>query len=455
MIFQSVNPATEEIIAEYPEISPEECHSIIQNAHKAFQQWRRTSLAEREIPLRNAARILRERKEEFARLMALEMGKPLAQGVAEIEKCALNCEFYADKAKEFLADEIIPTEARKSYVTFQPLGVVLAIMPWNFPFWQVFRFLAPALIAGNAAILKHAPNVFGCGAAIEEIIREAGFPDGLFRSLVIDISPIDRILSLPEIQAVTFTGSVPAGRIIAGKAGAVGKKSVLELGGSDPYIVLADANIEQAAQMCVASRLTNNGETCIAAKRWIVVESVREKFEKIVVEIMRAKTMGNPPDGTFDIGPLARKDLRDALHKQVESSRNQGAELLLGGEIPNGKGWFYPPTVLTNVTPEMSIFREETFGPVAAIISARDENEAITLANMTEFGLGAAVFTENLERGERIAAEFLDAGSCFVNVMVKSDSRLPFGGIKSSGFGRELGSFGIREFTNIKTVLVG
>jgi len=382
------------------------------------------------------------------------MGKLIPQGIAEVEKCAWVCDYFADNAERFLAPEEVPTEFLRSYVAFQPLGCILAIMPWNFPFWQVFRFGAAALMAGNTIVLKHAPNVTTTALALEGLFREAGFPEGVFQILLTPVERVPAVIEHPAIAAVTFTGSTRAGRIVAAQAGAALKKTVLELGGSDPYIVLEDADLEATVETCVAARLINSGQSCIAAKRFIVLESIREAFEEAFVEAMRQQVMGAPSDRSATLGPLARQDLRDTLHQQVQTSLERGARLLLGGDIPSLPGWFYPPTVLTDVRPGMPVFDEETFGPVAAIVPARDEREAIALANASAYGLGAAVFTQDRERGERIAREALQAGSCFVNTFVRSDPRLPFGGIKQSGWGRELAIYGIREFVNIKTVCV-
>jgi len=454
MSLRSLNPTTDETIREYLEASPEEVAATLDAARVAFAGWRRTSFAERAGPLERAGVLLRERREDLARLMALEMGKPLAQGRAEADKCAWVCEHYARSAEGFLAREDVSTDATRSYVAFEPLGVVLAVMPWNFPLWQVFRFAAPALMAGNAGVLKHSSNVCGCALALEAILHDAGVPRDVFRTLLVGSPRVGGLIEAPEIAAVTLTGSTPAGRAVAEKAGACLKKVVLELGGSDPYVILEDADLDQAAETCATARLINGGQSCIAAKRFIVVESVLEPFVERLVERMRAHRVGDPCDEGTDIGPMARHDLRDDLHRQVQASVEDGARVRLGCVVPEGPGAFYPPSALTGVTPGMPAYEEELFGPVAAVISAGDEGEAIRIANDTVFGLGAAVFTQDRARGERIAREELDAGACFVNAFVRSDPRLPFGGVKESGYGRELGVFGIREFVNVKTVYV-
>ncbi len=454
MAIESINPVTGTTNWSYPETPPADRKRLVQQADAAFREWRRIDFSHRAARMQAVARLLRIRRDDYAKLMALEMGKPFAQGQSEAEKCAWVCEYFAEHTKEFLSPETISTEAFKSLVAFQPLGVILAVMPWNFPFWQVFRCAAPGLMAGNAIILKHASNVPGCALAIEKIFHEAGFPEGLLSTVLMPAADTETLIANPLVTAVTLTGSVPAGRAIAAQAGAHLKKTVLELGGSDPYVVLADCDLEPTVATCVKSRLLNSGQSCIAAKRFIVVEAIRPQFEKLFVAQMEAAKTGDPMDLDTTVGPLAREDLRDELHRQVQRSVDQGATLLTGGQVPPLPGWFYPPTVLSGVRPGMAVEAEETFGPVAAILSARDEAEAIQLANHSNFGLGAAVFTRDREHGERLATEQLEAGNCFVNDLVKSDPRLPFGGIKQSGYGRELSLFGIREFVNIKTVYV-
>ena len=454
MAMDVINPATGEEVNRFQEMGPKQAVQAIEQAHQAYESWRKVPFAERAKLMKRAAQILRENAKAYAELMAVEMGKVVREGRAEVEKCALVCDYYADHAQAMLNSEPVVSDAGKSFVAFQPLGVVLAVMPWNFPFWQVFRFAAPALMAGNAGVLKHASNVPGCALAIEEVFRQAGFPAELFRALLVGSRQVDALIEHRFIKAVTLTGSTPAGRAVAGKAGKMLKKTVLELGGSDPYLILEDADLEQAAATCATSRLINAGQSCISAKRFIVVEPVRERFEALFVEHMRAKKMGDPLDEGSDLGPQARVDLRDELHAQVQRSIKLGAKRLLGGEVPQGPGAFYPPTVLTEVKKGMPAYDEELFGPVAALISAADEADAIHVANDSAFGLGAAVFTRDLARGERIATEELEAGRCFVNAFVKSDPRLPFGGIKESGYGRELSHYGIREFVNVKTVYI-
>jgi len=452
--FTSINPATGKEIASYEEMQPAEVAHIIEKTHAAFLDWRKKSFSERAQPMKAAAKILRDRAEAFGKLMAEEMGKPVSDGIAEAQKCALGCDYFAENAEKFLAREEIKTDAAKSFVTYRPLGVVLAVMPWNFPFWQVFRFVAPGLMAGNAGVLKHASNVQGSALAIEGILREAGFPENLFRTLVVSSRQVDAILENPLICAATLTGSDAAGRAVASKAGAMLKKTVLELGGSDAYVVLDDADLDKAATISAKGRLVNAGQSCIAAKRFIVTEKTRTRFEALFVAKMRAITFGDPMDKNTKIGPMARHDLRDALHAQVEKSIAKGAKCLLGGAIPSGPGAYYPPTVLTDVKKGMPAYEEELFGPVASVITVKNEEEALKTANDSVFGLGGAVLSADRARAERLAAEVIEAGSVFVNEAVKSDPRLPFGGIKQSGYGRELSVHGIREFVNVKTVYV-
>jgi succinate-semialdehyde dehydrogenase/glutarate-semialdehyde dehydrogenase len=453
-MLKSINPANLQILKTYQPMQISEVNKIINLTSNAFAAWRETSFSNRSKLMMNAADVLRKKKEDYSRLMTLEMGKQIAQSSAEVEKCAWVCEYYAENAEKFLSDELIETDASKSFVSFQPLGIVLAIMPWNFPFWQVFRFAAPNLMAGNAGILKHASNVSGCGLAIEEVFREAGFPENLFRTILVPSSQMEAVIKNEMIKAVTLTGSVPAGKSVAKTAGSVLKKTVMELGGSDPYVILEDADLDMAADTCVTARLINGGQSCIAAKRFVVVEKVYKAFEKLFVEKMKSKKMGDPFDESNNLGPQASIHLRDELHQQVEKSIGLGAELLLGGKIPESNGAYYPPTVLSNVKKGMPAYDEELFGPVATIIKAKDESDAINIAIDTIFGLGAAVFTGDVARGEKIAKEKLQAGCCFVNAFVKSDPRLPFGGIKESGYGRELSTFGIREFVNIKSIYI-
>jgi len=454
-MINSINPANDELINSYHEMSFGKINEILVSADNAFQSWKQTSFNSRSKLMMNAAKVLRDNKDKYSVLMTHEMGKPIAQSRSEVEKCAWVCEYYAENAEKFLSDELVKTDASKSFISYQPIGVVLAVMPWNFPFWQVFRFAAPGLMAGNSGILKHASNVTGCSLAIEDVFRKAGFPENLFRSIITPSSEMEKVIKHEKVKAVTLTGSVPAGKSVAKTAGSVLKKTVLELGGSDPYILLEDADLETASDICVTSRLINGGQSCIAAKRFIIVEEVYDKFENLFLERMKKKKMGDPLKEENDLGPQASKSLRDELHKQVLKSIEAGAKLLLGGKIPEMPGAYYPPTVLANVSKGMPAYNEELFGPVAALIKAKNEEEAIRIANDSIFGLGAAVFTSDKERGEKIAKEKIEAGSCFVNSFVKSDPRLPFGGIKESGYGRELSVFGIKEFVNIKTVYAG
>ena len=454
MSLVTLNPATGETIETYAEMPASEVQQIIGQAHEAYLTWRETSFAERSERLRMLAGLLREDRDRLATIITREMGKPITQARAEIEKCAVGCDYYAEHSEAFLASEVVETDARRSLVAYRPLGVVLAIMPWNFPFWQVIRFAAPALMAGNAALLKHATSVTGCSLAIEDLFRRAGYPEGLFRSLLISSGGVEKVLDDPRVAAATLTGSTAAGKAVAGNAGARVKKTVLELGGSDPYVVLDDADLDATVTACSVGRLQNSGQSCIAAKRFIVVDAVREAFTEKLVRSFESYRIGDPMDDGTTLGPLAREDLRDDVHAQVRQSVEMGATLLVGGRVPEKPGAWYPATILADVRDGMPAHDEEVFGPVAAIIAAKDEDDAIRIANDTRYGLGAAVFTQDLERGERIATERLEAGSCFVNAFVKSDPRLPFGGIKESGYGRELSVQGIREFVNVKTVYI-
>ncbi len=451
---KSINPANTALLQEFPDWNMAEINPVIDAADRAFLQWQRLSFSRRGEFFNNMAQLLKQRKTEYAHIMANEMGKPISQGEMEIEKCAWVCEHYAEQTQHYLADRQIKTENSESFVTFKPLGVIYMIMPWNFPFWQVIRGAAPTIMAGNTIVLKHASNVFGCAMAIEQLFKDAGFPDDIFRTLLTGSRTSADIIAHSKIRAVTLTGSERAGQQVAAEAGRNLKKSVLELGGSDPYIVLEDADIDAAVASCGASRMLNGGQVCIAAKRFIVVESVRQEFEDKIIQLMKSYQMGDPLDAGTNFGPMAKLKLRDELHQQVMRSVEQGAVLKLGGEIPDLAGAWYPCTVLTDVKAGMAAFSEELFGPVSTIISARDEAEAIAIANDSEFGLGGAVFTGDLEKGRRLARDVINSGTCVVNGFVKSDPRLPFGGIKKSGYGREIGEFGIHEFVNIKTVVV-
>lgn len=454
MAMQSINPATEEVLATFEEFSPAQIEGALDASATAFGRWRRTAFAERSRLVAAAAAYLRQHKGRLAGLITAEMGKPIVEAEAEIEKCAWNCDFYAENAERFLADERTPSSARESYVAFEPLGPILAIMPWNFPLWQVFRFAAPALMAGNTCLLKHASNVPQCALAIEEVFRAVGFPHGAFQTLLVPGSAVDALIEDGRVQAATLTGSDVTGSKVAATCGRVLKKTVLELGGSDPFIVLADADLDQAAQVAARARNQNAGQSCIAAKRFIVVEEVADQFESLLAEATGRLRVGDPMLRDTQVGPLARGDLRDALDEQVRRSVREGARAVVGGQRLEGRGFYYAPTVLVGVTPAMPVFREETFGPVAAVIRARDAEEAIALANDSIFGLGASLWTRDLGRATALARE-IQAGSVFINGMVASDPRLPFGGVKRSGYGRELSAFGIREFVNIQTIWIG
>ena len=451
---QSINPFTGQIIADYVEYSSAEVEGIIENVDHAFHLWKRKSFEYRAVFMKNLQTKLLEHKEELAQIISSEMGKVKREAFGEIEKCASVCSYYAENAELFLKNEAIKTEASESYISYQPIGTVMAVMPWNFPFWQVFRFMVPTLMAGNTAVLKHASNVSGCALAIEELVREAGFPENVFRTLLIGSKAVKSVIENPRIKSVTLTGSTAAGKAVASAAGFALKKSVLELGGSDPYLILEDADVNAAARLCVTSRLLNAGQSCIGAKRFIVADTIFDQFKSEFVRLMSEAKYGDPNDLQTTIGPLARIDLRDELHQQVVKSREMGAVVLLGGFIPEGIAALYPPTILENVMPGMPAYQEELFGPVAVLYRFKTEDEGIRMANNTVFELGAGVFTGNIEKGKNLAEKGMEAGCVFVNDFVKSDPRLPFGGVKESGYGRELSAIGIREFMNVKTIVV-
>ena len=453
MVMQAINPATEEVLKTYDEFSPGQVDSALQQVYDRQKQWRTTSFAERAAGLKALAGVLRAEKAHFAGTITAEMGKPIVEAEAEVEKCAWNCEFYAENAQRFLTPEHIDIGVTESYVAFEPLGVVLAIMPWNFPFWQVIRFLAPALMAGNTAVLKHASNVPGSALSIEEAVKKAGLPDGVFRALLVPGASIEPLIGDPRVAAITLTGSSEVGERVASLAGSHLKKQVLELGGSDPFVVLADADLDAAAKMAARARNQNSGQSCIASKRFIVEAGVADEFVAKFSDAVKALNVGDPTARETNVGPLARGDLRESLVTQVDASLKQGAQAVIGGKVLDRRGYFYAPTVLDGVSLDMPAFREETFGPVAAIVRAKDPDEAVRLANDTEYGLGAALWTNDLERAKQLASR-IEAGAVFVNGMVASDPRMPFGGVKRSGYGRELGEWGIREFTNIQTIVV-
>jgi acyl-CoA reductase-like NAD-dependent aldehyde dehydrogenase len=453
-LIRSVNPATEEELAVFHAADGAGIEAALEAGAGAFRLWRKTGIEERARPMARAASYLRENRARLAGVITAEMGKPLTEAEAEVEKCAWNCQYYAENSEQYLALEIAPSNASESFVQYLPIGTVLAIMPWNFPFWQVFRFAAPALMAGNAAILKHASNVPQCALALEEVFRESGFPGGVFKSLLIGGAATTRLISDPRIAAVTLTGSEEVGSKVGAAAGSSIKKSVLELGGSDPFIVLEDAELEDAVSVGIRSRYQNCGQSCIAAKRFIVVDTVFRKFEELFVESVQKLRVGDPTDRDTQLGPLARLDLRDSLEGQVNRSLSQGAVLLTGGGRPPRRGFFLEPAVLSSVNRGTVAACEETFGPVAALMKARNAVEAIEIANDSPYGLGANLWTRDLDRSRKLAKE-IQAGQVFINGMVASDPRLPFGGVKNSGYGRELSAHGIREFVNIQTVWIG
>jgi succinate-semialdehyde dehydrogenase/glutarate-semialdehyde dehydrogenase len=453
MAIATINPASGEVVRTFPPLADREIDDKIEVASRAARAWRAAPIAERTAVVRRAGELLEERKAEYGRLMTLEMGKTYKSAVEEAAKCALGCRYYADNAERFLADQPVAAEKERSFVAFEPLGVVLAVMPWNFPFWQVIRFAAPALAAGNVGLLKHASNVPQCALALEQLFAEAGAPGGAFQTLLIGSDAVERVLSDDRVAAATLTGSEGAGSSVASIAGKHIKKTVLELGGSDPFVVMPSADIETAARTAVTARAINNGQSCIAAKRFIVADSIADRFTSAFVDAMRRLVVGDPMDERTNVGPLATAQIRDDLESQVKRSLACGAKLLTGGHRGDGAGFYYQPTVLGDVTPEMPAFREETFGPLAVIVRAKDADHAIELANHSRFGLGSAVWTREPAEIERFARS-LDAGSVFVNGMVASDPRFPFGGVKRSGYGRELSAFGIHEFVNIKTVRI-
>lgn len=450
---KSINPATNELIKEYTPHSPEETAKIIEASHAAWDVWKQTDFAERAAKLKACAKVMRERQEELAQTITQEMGKRIVEARGEVEKCAWVCDYYAEEGPKMLADELVETEYHKSMVHFQPIGVVLAVMPWNYPFWQVWRFLAPALMAGNAGLLKHASNVTGCALQIEEVVQAAGLPENLFRTLVIGSKDVAEVIKHPKVRAVTLTGSEWAGAQVAKTAGEQIKKTVLELGGTDAFIVLADADLDKAAEVAAKSRMNNMGQTCIAAKRFIVEASVADAFAEKLKAQLDQYTPGNPMDEGTRLCPLARADLLDEIHEQVTRSVSQGAQLVTGGKQLDIPGNYYAPTLLKGITKEMAVYAEETFGPVASVIVAKDEQEAVEIANDSNYGLGGSLWTQDLDKGERLAKQ-VETGAIFVNQMTVSDPRLPFGGVKLSGYGRELSHYGIKEFMNIQTVVV-
>ncbi len=450
----SIDPTTGETFATYDTLTPEQIEDRLQRAQTAFGTYRLTTFAQRAEWMARAGELLNERKHELAALATREMGKTLAAALAEVEKCAKSCQYYAQNAEKFLADEHVTTEAELAYVTYQPLGVVLAVMPWNFPYWQVFRFIGPAIMAGNVGLLKHASNVPGCALAIESVMQQAGFPQDVFQTLLVGSRSIEAVLKDDRVKAVSLTGSEGAGRSVAGTAGAAIKPSVMELGGSDPFIVMPSADLDLAVKTAVTARTINNGQSCIAAKRFIVHEAIYDRFVNGFVDGLAALTLGDPMQDTTDIGPLATPAIRDEVHGLVQDAVQKGATVLLGGQIPQGQGNYYPATALSDLTPDMQVYGEEVFGPVALIFRVPDQQEAIRVANATRFGLGSSAWTNDDAERARFARD-LEAGSVFINSMVASDPRLPFGGVKASGFGRELSRHGIHEFVNTKTVSIG
>ena len=453
MHLDSINPKNNYIISSWDILSDDEVSLRLEKANNAYLEWKNTQLSFRISCLDDISKLLKERSKEYGTLMSDEMGKPLSQGIAEIEKCAWLCDYYGQNASNFLSPKNIETDNYKSFISFQPIGLVLGVMPWNFPFWQVFRFAVPSLTVGNGAVLKHASNVQGCASAIENCFIDAGYYENIFSNLCIPGSRVNSVIKNPNIAAVTLTGSTPAGKAVAKKAGECLKKIVLELGGSDPYVIFDDADIDLAVDACIAGRILNTGQSCIAAKRLIVTKNNEAEFIERLKNKLSLKIMGDPLDDV-DIGPMVSMSAREEVNDQVQRTIEAGAMLIIGGKIPDSEGSYYPLTMLSGVSSGMPAFDEEIFGPVFTVISAEDDGHAIELANQTEFGLGSAIFTQNIEKGEKIAKTKMQSGACFVNDFVKSDPRLPFGGIKMSGYGRELSDYGMMEFVNIKTIVV-
>jgi len=453
MKLETINPATGKLVKSYKEISAESLMQILEKSHHAYLEWRMLFHYTRAKYFKKLSQVLAEEKSTLAEMISIEMGKPLIQASAEVDKCIVLSEYYATNGPLFLEDKKIATEARSSYVTYQPLGIILGIMPWNFPLWQVLRFAVPTIMAGNSVILKHSPNVCGVALLIEELFHKSGFPDGVFKTVLIDVPQVESVIANNYVHGVSLTGSEAAGRSVAALAGKYLKKVILELGGSDPYIVFHDADIEKSVETCVSSRMINCGQTCISAKRFLVDEKIVKPFTELFVEKMKQYVLADS-SAKSSIGPMARKDLRDSLHLQVEQSVEKGAKVLLGGIKPASEGYFYPPTVIGDAKPGMKVWDEETFGPVAAITSFTTEMEALRIAMDTPYGLGAALFSEDIERMEKLAKFKVMAGSVFINDYVRSDPRLPFGGIKASGFGRELSNYGLLEFVNVKTIYI-
>lgn len=449
-VTRSLNPYSGKEIKQYKNHTKPQVEDIIDKADTRFYSWRETSFTERRELMLAAAKELKVNAKDYAKTMTLEMGKPISQAIAEVEKCAWVCEYYAENAEKQLQSEFVQTDAHKSYVSYEPLGVVLAVMPWNYPYWQVFRFAAPALMAGNVGILKHASNVFGCALNIEKIFKNAGFPKNCFSTLLIGSDAVEGIIQNEKVKAVTLTGSGPAGSSVASIAGKNIKKSVLELGGSNALVVLADCDMDKTVETCVQARFQNTGQSCIAGKRLLIDENIADAFlENLLVKVRELKS-GDPLDTNTYIGPMAREDLASDLEKQVNASLKAGAKLEIGGKR---QGAYFEPTVLSRVTPDMAVFNEETFGPALSVTTFKNMEEAIELSNRSKFGLGVSIFTENIEAAEKLAFRF-DEGAVFINELVKSDPRLPFGGVKQSGYGRELSEHGIREFLNRKTVFI-